>query len=95
MVRRSQRYDDAFASVKVVVCGADPIGLLAGGSPDDEYDQEIARLVALVLRTESFDQGDVDAVWRGAFGDEYAMEGSAQSTSMTDALAQLRSLLLP
>ncbi len=90
MPRRSQRYDDAFAAVRAVVDELDPIALLAGGAPSDEYDPEVGDLVLLVLRRDHFDEAAVDHVWRRWFGDDYSLAGSEVGASLTTALQLLQ-----
>ncbi|HEY1377079.1 MAG TPA: hypothetical protein VGF55_09815 [Gemmataceae bacterium] len=46
-------YDRAIQAVREVIHRWDPYGLLAGGSPLDEFDAEIAALVAQVPRIRS------------------------------------------
>jgi len=89
MVRRSWRYDKAWVEVKRVVAAADPIGLLAGGAPDDEYDPEVTDLVRLVLGPSEITRDRVDAVWTRWFGQEYSLGGTAHN--MAGELALIRS----
>jgi hypothetical protein len=46
-------YDRAIGVVREVVLRWDPYGLLAGGSPPDEFDSEIAAVVTQVPRIRS------------------------------------------
>ncbi|MEJ7764670.1 MAG: hypothetical protein WKF86_04170 [Acidimicrobiales bacterium] len=69
ILRRSWPYDRVRAEVKRVVDAADPIGLLATGAPDDEYDFEVTDLVKLVLGPREITADRVDAVWTRWFGD--------------------------
>jgi hypothetical protein len=58
---------ECWAAVHAAVAGEDPEGLLALGTPADEYDPEIADLVGLVLN-ESVTEGRVLEIWEGWFG---------------------------
>ena len=51
-------YDKAIAVVSLVIKDWDPYGLLADGAPDDEFDSEIASVVAQIPRI----AGPTDAV---------------------------------
>jgi hypothetical protein len=48
--RTRQDYDKAFAVVKAVIGEWDPFGLFGGGAPDDEWDSEVASIVAQIPR---------------------------------------------
>ena len=50
--RLGDRYESAFGDVRAVVGRLDPIGLLASGAPDDEYNSQVTDLVGLVLRSD-------------------------------------------
>jgi hypothetical protein len=92
VTRRSQKYDDAYAAIRVLVNEADPIGLIEGGAPEDEYDLEVNDLVRLVLRADPFEQKDVDAVWVRWFGDTYrTARTTKRSRALTAALRELQS----
>jgi hypothetical protein len=89
--RRSQKYDDAYAAIRALVNAADPIGLIQGGAPEDEYDPEVNDLVRLVLRADAFDEEDVDAVWTRWFGDTYLTCRTRKKTrELTAALHALQ-----
>lgn len=85
---RSEHYTRAFHEVRRVVNEHDPIGLLAGGAPVDEYESEVSDLVRLVMRAQPLSEEEVDAVWRRWFGDEYSLGDGAKRLS--DALAELQ-----
>lgn len=59
---RTQRYVDAFAAVRKVLNEVDPEHLIAGGAPEDEYDQEAGALVRFVMRSQ-VTRERVGAVW--------------------------------
>jgi hypothetical protein len=88
---RTDRYVAALAAVREVVNGLDPVGLIAGGAPEDEYGPEVADLVRLVMRPEPFDEETVDAVWRRWFGDDYTMAGSERLREQTLQLTEFQS----
>lgn len=52
-MRTRADYDRAFAVVRQVIREWDPYALIAGGAPDDEWDHEIASLVAQIPRIAS------------------------------------------
>lgn len=85
---RSARYTAAFQEVKRVLDERDPIGLLAGGAPADEYDPEVADLVRLVLRPQPPLPAEVDAVWQRWFGPSCSL-GSA-AVPLAAALAEVQ-----
>lgn len=68
----AKRYAEAVAAVREVINRLDPIGLIAIGAPEDEYDSEVTDLVRLVMRPQEFNEDEVDAVWRRWLGDDYA-----------------------
>jgi hypothetical protein len=49
-----EKYNELFKLVKKIVNDLDPIGLLPS-APDDEYEMEIGRIVALLSRVDSVD----------------------------------------
>ena len=55
MTRNTKRreYEKAFDAVRGVIHGWDPYGLLAGGSPSDEFDGEIRAVVGQLGRVRS------------------------------------------
>jgi Domain of unknown function (DUF1871) len=66
-------YDRAFAVVRDVIHEWDPYALIGGGAPPDEWDGEIASLVAQIPRIKS--QNDAaDAVSR-VFSSAFQPEG--------------------
>ena len=54
-LRTKRDYKQAFALVRDVVSAWDPYRLVASGAPPDEFDHEIAELVASVPRIRSED----------------------------------------
>ena len=69
--RLRDKYQAAFGDVRAIIDRLDPIGLLAGGPPDDEYDPQVTDLVRLVLRSDLLGEAQVDGVWRRWFGDDF------------------------
>ena len=63
-------YDRAIAVTREVVHAWDPYDLISGGAPADEFDDEIARLVARLPRiTEAKDAGQhVEEIFTAQFG---------------------------
>jgi hypothetical protein len=47
---------------------ADPEGLLGGGAPDDEYDDEVAEVTRRVLKNEPPDPGAIERWFSGVYG---------------------------
>jgi hypothetical protein len=45
-MQNRQQYDLAFSLVRESVAQWDPLGLVGGGAPADEWDHEVARIVA-------------------------------------------------
>lgn len=64
-----ESYEQLFAIVGGVIRRWDPYGLLAGGAPSEEFDHEIALVVARVsqIRTEA----DSTAVLSAVFSDQF------------------------
>jgi hypothetical protein len=87
---RTQRYVDAFAAVRQVLNEVDPENLIAGGAPEDEYDQEAGVLVRLVMRAQ-VTRERVGAVWQGQFAlTDDDLEGK-WLTVLTERLCELES----
>jgi hypothetical protein len=63
-------YDRAVALTRGLVRAWDPGNLLRGGAPDDEWDDEIARLVARIPRVADADDAGrhIAEVFAAAFG---------------------------
>jgi len=59
------RYQDLVAAVEGAINEADPIGLLAGGAPLDEYAPEIGTIIPLLANAHRPD--DVTGVLHGQF----------------------------
>jgi hypothetical protein len=59
------RYQDLVAAVERAINEADPIGLLAGGAPSDEYAPEIGTIIPLLANANRSD--DVTGVLHGEF----------------------------
>ncbi|HEY5109046.1 MAG TPA: hypothetical protein VII96_05490 [Acidimicrobiales bacterium] len=66
----SKLYEATWAKVKSAVDAADPQGLLALGSPDDEYDDVVAYLVRPVARGEQVDSVALQDWFRSVYGGE-------------------------
>ncbi len=49
-LRTRQDYETAFAIVREAISRWDPDGLLGGGAPPDEWDSEVAKVVAKIPR---------------------------------------------
>ena len=84
-------YKKLFKQVKQLVGKADPLGLLQHGAPSDEYDQEIAKILAHLHTCETVDQlrKSVFAIFLKSFGSDTA--GSEQDyQELASALYQLR-----
>ncbi len=90
VARRSTKYDQALVAVRSIVNAHDPIGLIAGGAPSDEYDPEIAELVSMVIRAEPIREDAVDEVWIRWFGEEYGSAGSEQLARLTSQLRDVQ-----
>jgi len=60
-----RRYPDLVAAVERAINEADPIGLLAGGAPSDEYAPEIGTIIPLLTNAHRPD--DVTGVLHGEF----------------------------
>src|SRR2546421_12242594 len=90
---RHEAYRDAFGAVRRVVNRLDPVGLIATGAPDDEYDPEVTDLVRLVMRSEAFSESDVAEVWCRWFGDEYGL--LPDDPSLRDQTRELHRLQQP
>ena len=93
--RLGDRYELAFADVRTVVSGLDPMGLLASGAPDDEYDPQVTDLVRLVLRPDPFGEAQVDEVWRRWFGDDYSAIGTSELAAQVNELGRLQRRYAP
>lgn len=59
------RYQDLVAAVERAINEADPIGLLAGGAPSNEYAPEIGTMIPLLANAHRPD--DVTGVLHGEF----------------------------
>jgi hypothetical protein len=72
MQTRAQ-YDQTFQLVREVIASWDPYSLIAGGAPPDEFDDEVARLVAR-LRGATSSTDVAEAVLR-IFGEAFGESG--------------------
>jgi len=88
-----KRYQDLVAAVERAINDADPIRLLAGGAPSDEYASEIGTIIPLLANAHRPD--DVTGVLHGEFlrwfgegtaGPRQAYEASARQ--IWDALPE-------
>ena len=68
-LRTRADYDRAFGVVRQVIHTWDPYGLISGGAPLDEWDGEVASLVAEVPRISSADDAvsAVSCIFTAAF----------------------------
>jgi hypothetical protein len=71
-MRTRADYDQAFAVVREVIHEWDPYGLLAGGAPKDEWDDEIAKLLTKIphIASEADAIDAVSSVFTAAFEPE-------------------------
>jgi hypothetical protein len=72
MQTRAQ-YDQAFQLVREVIATWDPYSLIAGGAPPDEFDDEIARLLARLRGATS--STDVSEAVLSVFGEAFGESG--------------------
>ena len=73
-------YSETWEEVKRAVDEADPEGLLALGSPGDEYKDAVTHLTRCVLKGEGVDERTI-AAW---FADNYGMEPGRISTLVSE-----------
>jgi hypothetical protein len=78
-----ETYQTLVAEMAIILRRADPLELVSVGAPRDEYDEEVARLVAK-LRTAS-SPADVQVVLREVFGGW--REGTSDSPSCIERVA--------
>lgn len=48
-------YEMTYEKVKSVINKFDPIGLISGGAPEDEYDSQIKKIVSLIQKNAETD----------------------------------------
>ena len=72
-MRDRQQYDLAFKLIRESVAQWDPMGLIGGGAPPDEWDHEVARLLAGLRGARSTD--DVTAAVAAVFCDTLGASG--------------------
>jgi len=82
-MKTRKEYDDAFRIVRAAVASWDPFGILGGGAPEDEWDQEIARLLPRIQR--AITSADVAREIAVAFGD--SIGGTPISAKEVDDVA--------
>jgi hypothetical protein len=78
-----------FANVRYIVNTYDPVGLVAGGAPDDEYDPEVGRIVTL-LRLESDREvlaSKIVAIFAQAFGTDIKPDNNIYQSIAGELLA--------
>lgn len=79
-LRTKRDYNHAFALVREVVCTWDPYRLVENGAPQDEFDHEIAELVASIprIRTEDDAAQAISVIFARAFDpDSFAPDSCA------------------
>jgi hypothetical protein len=81
------RHQAARAKVKVCVDDADPVGLLALGAPEDEYDDIVGYLVSKVIRNDEITVTSVEA-W---IQDRYGVEPSV--STLVEMIASMQTHL--
>jgi hypothetical protein len=71
-------YKDTYKKVKEVVKSIDPIGLVSGGAPQDEYNSEINKIVSLLQKSfeVSFLAEEIYKIFVEYFGEETAGDKS-------------------
>jgi hypothetical protein len=52
-MKTREEYENAFRILRTAVASWDPLGLLGGGAPEDEWDREIALLLPKIQRAKS------------------------------------------
>jgi hypothetical protein len=69
-MKSREDYDRAIVLTRTLVRDWDPQGLLRGGAPQDEFDDEVARLVARIPRiTDAAEAGrQIEDVFTAQFG---------------------------
>lgn len=84
-------YRELRAGVERKVNAHDPIGLLAGGAPNDEYAAEISLIVVALVRSSSMDQfhAAIYEIFVRQFGEQTAGDLAAYR-SLASRLWQLK-----
>lgn len=80
-----------FLAARAVLNAEDPIGLLAIGAPEDEYDPEVRRLVKW---RSPLTASDVVAVFVRYFGEDYRL-AEDMASRIADGINQARLRLHP
>ena len=77
----SHNYAELLSSVKKILDDFDPLGLLKQGAPQNEYDEEIEKIVAGLPKCKSARDAEklIHRVFTEAFGDNTAGDESAYS----------------
>jgi hypothetical protein len=70
----SERYQELLTSVSRAITDADPIGLIRGGAPADEYQPEAAKLLPTLARATCI--ADVEQAVRDTFEDAFGRSGA-------------------
>lgn len=76
-------YDLLLKGVRSIVNKHDPIGLISGGAPEDEYDGEIIKITKLFLTEQTNLAKGISQIFADSFGEEIS-----QSESKYDLIAK-------
>ena len=75
----AERYERLLAGLTAVVAQVDPMALVAGGAPSDEYDHAVSQLAPRVLRAAS--RAEVEAAVVSVFTEAFG-SGSVPSAAI-------------
>lgn len=67
-------YKEMYKKVQQVINSVDPVGLVSGGAPEDEYDSQVNKIITLLqtdLEIETLTE-EIHKIFIGSFGEETA-----------------------
>ncbi len=83
-----------FKNVQEIINNNDPVGLVDGGAPDDEYDNQVGQIVE-ALRTES-DRvslaNKIESIFKSSFGED-CLSGKEQYLQISEKLLEMKNRL--
>ncbi len=86
--KRKKEYKELYNGVREIFIRTDPMGLIEGGSPNDEYDSEVSKILPELKHCN--DMGDLQSIILNVFKDQFDVKATSDDFyDIADEIFQL------
>ncbi len=88
--KRKKEYKELFEAVRAIFIERDPMGFIAGGSPKDEYDAEVGKILPALKECSSED--DVRKVIQRIFQKQFDVKATTGLDEIANEIYRIYSI---